>query len=292
MIVDYLIIGAGRSGTTTVYKYLEQHNEICFSTIKEVHYFSVDDLFSRGQKYYHSFFENCSSKKVIVAADTYLFIDHDVIKRIYDYNPNMKFLVMLRNPVDRAFSGYSYAINNGHLSSDISFLQSIENEKSLLFSSSIQVKNNLCNVYQSFYNEHISKWTEVFPKKNFLLLRTKDLKNNPTQFLAKISDFLNVSDFNISKEFKANSAKAVKSKNLELQLLNRDTFLRKIIRTIVPGFIKKGIFKSGLVDKIHELNKSDAKIIKLTDEERESVEKLFVEDLKLLHENFNISFND
>ena len=112
--VNALIIGAGSSGPTSLYGYLESHPDVCFSNIKEVHFFSIDELYKRGESYYHSFFRKCQSAPVIASADTYLLMDHDAISRIHAYNPEMKIIVMLRDPVTRAYSNYNYSVNYGH----------------------------------------------------------------------------------------------------------------------------------------------------------------------------------
>ncbi|MDA3953962.1 MAG: sulfotransferase, partial [Bacteroidales bacterium] len=103
MKTNMLIIGAGRSGTTTLYEHLKLHSDICFSNIKEVPYFSIPDIYKRGESYYHSFFKP-NKQKIIASSDTYLLIDKDAPKRIFDYNPNMKIIIMLREPVARAYS--------------------------------------------------------------------------------------------------------------------------------------------------------------------------------------------
>ncbi len=292
MKVEALIIGAARSGTTTIYKYLEQHEQICFSTIKEIHYFTIDDLFKRGEKYYHSLFENCENK-TIIGADTYLFISHKSIKRIYEYNPNMKFIVMLREPVARAFSGYNYSINNGHLNKNIDFLKSIELEKNeLQKNSSIEKINNLCNLYQSKYYFHLSEWIKIFPPENFLILKTDELRENKQSLLNKISTFFQISDFKEIEEIKANKGQAVKNKKIEQILLNRNRPIRKVLRVITPNFMKKAIFRSKIIDKLHSLNKSDAEIKHITDQEKEIVKKLLKDDLLKLEKNFNINFHE
>ncbi len=130
--VEAIIIGAGRSGTTSLYEYLERHPDVCFSKIKEIHYFSLADLFARGEDYYHSFF-NATKNQIKAGADTYLLIDKEAPKRINLYNPNMKIIIMLREPVVRAFSGYNYSINNGYLNINVSFIESIKNEDLHIF---------------------------------------------------------------------------------------------------------------------------------------------------------------
>ena len=66
MSVNMLIIGAGRSGTTTLYEHLKSHPDICFSNIKEVPFFSVKDIYQRGESYYHSFFNLTLNHKHMV----------------------------------------------------------------------------------------------------------------------------------------------------------------------------------------------------------------------------------
>ncbi len=293
MKVDLLIIGAARSGTTTVYSYLKEHKQINFSNIKEIHFFSVKELYNRGQKYYHSFFKKTNNPKIFASADTYLFIDKNAQKRILKYNSQMKFIVMLREPVSRAFSGYKYAINNGYLKKKISFIEAIKNEKKFLNSTDNIVKqNNLCNAYQSLYYENLKYWFKFFPQKNFLILKTHEL-DNPKKLLKKISDFLKISDFPIlSDKRKANKASSVKSKKLEQVLLNRNTFPRKLARKIIPQCLKNRIFKSGIVDKIHKANKTDKNKlnISLSKEDKVFAKEYFKEDLDNLQKNFRIDF--
>lgn len=290
MKTNLLIIGAGRSGTTSIYEYLKAHPNICFSKIKEIHYFSIEEIFKKGEQYYHSFYNyDEKTHKLFASADTYLFIaQNEIIKRIYDYNPQMKFIVMLRNPVDRAFSGYRYAINNGHMDKKISFIDSLKIETDLLNKNiSIVRKNNLCNAFQSKYFYHLSRWTKIFPKENFLLLKTADLKENPNKILNKITTFFEIEKFNTTEKIKANTAKKVKSKKIEQILLNRNLKIRRIISKITPNKLKQKIFDSGIIDKMHKLNKTNAKIKKITEQERVFAEKLFSDDLEKLNSNFD-----
>ena len=290
--IELLIIGAARSGTTTIYKHLEKHSQICFSSIKEIHYFSVDELFLRGNNYYHSFFKHYQNEKIISSADTYLFIDKHAPKRILNYNPKMKFIVMLRNPIDRAFSGYNYAINNGYLSADISFIESIKNEDNLLKKAlKIEEINNLCNAYQSKYLEHLNYWFDFFPEKNFLILQTKELRDNLNSLLNKISSFLQIENFNSEIEsIRVNKSSKVKSKKLQQFLLNRNTKGRKLIRKIIPNKLKQSFVKSGIVDKIYSANKTESEQNKITKNEMKWAEKYFQTEITNLKNKYKIIF--
>ncbi len=291
MKVNAIIIGAGRSGTTTVYEHLKNHKQIAFSKIKEIHFFSIDELFDRGEKYYHSFFTKKNETKIFAAADTYLFAANEkIIYRLQKYNPKIKIIILLRNPIKRAFSGFQYALYNGYLE-NINFIDACLQEHSILNNNpSIADINNLCNLYQSKYFFHLSKWKKFFPDENFIFIKTQDLKDKPLDSMNKICNFLEINNFANIKNIQANRTQSVKSKKLEQFFLDRDKTLRKFLRKNLPEKLKLKILKSGLIDTLHKLNKSNVIENKMNTEEKIFAEKYLADDMKLLKEKFNISF--
>lgn len=287
--VNTLIIGAGRSGTTSLSEYLRVHPDVCFSMVKEVHYFSIKELYRKGEKYYHSFFRKCEKEPVIASADTYLLMDYDAISRIYAYNPDMRFIVMLRNPVTRAYSSYNYSVNFGHHDAYSSFFDSIEAEKSIAEEKNIVTRNNLGHFYGSLYYKHLINWTSLFPREQFLLLKTVDLKESPEELSQQLFSFLNITNYQAEIE-RANVAAVPSSKKLEKFLLDRDLFLRKIIRNMTPRFIKNFIMRSGIVDKLHDANRKEQSITPLSKSEIERGMQYFTDDLQLLKTEFDIEF--
>ncbi len=289
MKINAVITGAGRSGTTTLYKYLENHPEVCFSDIKEIHYFSVEDLYKRGEKYYHSFWKHCKEEKIKVAADTYLLIDKKAPRRIADYNPEMKIIIILRNTVERAWSSFQYAVNNGYIPENKSFIQSIQDEEFHIKNSDITVQNNLCNVWQSMYFEHISYWSEFFPRENILILKTSDLKNNPENLLNQLSAFLNIENFNVENtEIKANKAAKAKSRVLQQFLLNRNNPLRITLRKILPEKIKQKILHSKLPEKLSSINRTETSYPPISEEDKKYLTELLKKDTERLEKVFGI----
>ncbi len=290
MKINAVIIGAGRSGTTTLYQYFEKHRDVCFSDIKEVHYFSVDELFERGENYYHSFWKHCKNEDVMIAADTYLLIDKKAPKRIAEYNPDMKIIIILRNPVERAWSSFQYALNNGYISNNKLFIQSIQEEEFHIGHSDITVQNNLCNLWQSKYFEHISYWSEFFSRENILILKTSDLKNNTKVLLNQLSTFLNIEDFNIEDtEIIANKSAEVKSKVLQQFLLNRNNSLRVALRKILPNKIKQRILHSKLPEKLSSVNRKETSYPPISEEDKKYLNELLKKDTERLEKVFGIN---
>ena len=132
---DFLIIGAARSGTTSLYEYLIQHSSIHSAVGKEVYFF--DKKYNKGINWYRSFFPSKFSKIIISslqkksfltgeATPRYLFHPHSP-KRVHQVIPNVKLIVLLRNPIDRAYSHYQMEVDHGD--EKLTFEEAIEKEE-------------------------------------------------------------------------------------------------------------------------------------------------------------------
>jgi len=287
--VNTLIIGAGRSGTTTLCSYLKDHSDVCFSYIKEVPYFSLTDHFARGVNYYHSFFRNCEGSPVIASADTYLLMDHAAISRVHAYNPHMKILVILREPLARAYSSYNYSVNFGHHEAYGSFLDSIALEREIDAEPDIVRRNNLGHFYGSLYCKHLRQWTRVFPRDQLLLLKTHDLKAHPETLFSELCAFLGIPPHEWEIQ-QMNVAAAPRNKSLEKLFMDRNTLPRKLMRKLLPRSLKNLVMRSGMVDKLHGANRKEQKAVPLSREEKELAMPFFREDLELLKKEFDVEF--
>jgi len=105
----FLIIGAQKSGTTALYKYLSHHPNVVAPDIKEMSFFLCPLLYASGLEYYHSCFpekNSISSHQITFEAGVHYLTSAEAAKRIYDYNPKMKLIALLRDPVLRAYSAW------------------------------------------------------------------------------------------------------------------------------------------------------------------------------------------
>ena len=109
---NFLIIGAQRCGTTSLYNYLIQHPQIVPSSKKEVHFFDLN--FHLGQSWYEKHFPEVSDNILTGEASPYYIFHPLCPKRIFDYDPSVKLIVILRNPIDRAYSHYRHIVRLGH----------------------------------------------------------------------------------------------------------------------------------------------------------------------------------
>lgn len=283
--VNFLIIGTQKAGTTSLYQYIRQHKDIYFSDLKEVTYFVQDELYAKGEEYYHSFFQNYDGEKVVASAYVHMLPCIKCPERVKKYNPDMRFIVMLRDPIKRAYSAYNYAIKNGWENKKNSFEETIGLEKN-------RVENeeyNLMYFENGQYYKHIKRWQESFPKENFLLIKDTDLKNNSEEVLKKIFLFLGIGDYSaridVSKEF--NRAGVVHSSLLQSFLTNKNLFVKKMLGRLLPAKLRVWI-RVNVIRKVIQFNQIDKENTKLEESRYNAMKILFQEDAKNLKNELEI----
>ena len=291
MEINHIIIGAGRSGTTSLVAYLKQHPMINFSSIKEVTYFSVQDHYKRGVKFLHDFFEE-KGGMLNTTSDTYLLMDIEAPKRLFDYNPNTKITVILREPSARTNSNYNFSLNHGYIDKETSLLQSQKLEAEILESEDIIKQNNHCNFYGSLYHKHLSHWLTYFKREQLFVCTTEQLKENPQQLMDDYFNFLELEEQIIKGLGAQNKAAGVKNKRLNKFLVNRDHPVRKLIsKPLQISFLRNVILNSNVVEKIKSRNQQEMVYTEMTEKEKTFCQEYFKEDLQKLKEEFDIEFN-
>ena len=227
ILPNFIIIGAGASGTHSLYNYLCKHQSILPSFSKEIYFFDLK--FSNGINWYKGHFptkitahsKQCNKLLTGEASATYL--QHPLTpKRIKDTIPNSKFIVLLRNPVDKSFAAYNSRIQHGD--ENLSFEEAIEMEQERLDGEFEKMKKNENYYSHSFYNQayltnsiyydHLKKWFDIFPKKQFLILQSEHFFKNPSDVMKEVTDFLEISQLELPeyKQFNKHSYSVMSNK--------------------------------------------------------------------------------
>ena len=261
MKVNFFIAGAPKSGTTSLYQYLCQHKEIEMCSIKEPDFFSCTAL-KKEQTYYgndpiqnlEKYNKLFSNKKDLLrgeASVSYLFYD-DVAKKIKKYNEKAKIIIILRNPVDRAFSHYLMDYRLGLVSENF---EDIINKR-------INHKNALL-YYQQYvsvgeYYHQVERYIKVFGPEKLLIINYDDFKNNLAGTFEKICLFLKVSHtFKVDFTKSYNSFKRPRSKIV--RWVYSFTRLRKILSQIIPKIAINYIIKMLFTESKKPKLSSDAR---------------------------------
>jgi hypothetical protein len=194
--VGFIIAGTQKGGTTTLDQYLREHQAIQMATKKEVHYFDNESIFDKAVDYseYHSNFIKALPEKIIYGEATPIYMYwYDVPRRIWDYNPHMKFIIVLRNPIERAYSHWNMERDRGR--ENLSFSDAIRTEK-LRCRNTLPLQHRVFSyIDRGFYSEQLRRIWHFFPKEQTLILKSQNLKNDPNETLSAIYKFLNIPNF-------------------------------------------------------------------------------------------------
>lgn len=196
---NFLIVGAAKSGTTALYKYLKEHPEIFMSSIKETHFFAkkyknlpfegpYDDGFGSNTlqdlslKEYYKLFDNASKYKMVGEVSPDYLYYNDCAQDIKKHLGDIKIIIILRNPIERAFSAYSHLLRDGK--EDLSFKQGLKKEN-------YRMKKNWDYIYHyknvGLYFEQVKKYLEEFSDVKVILYN--DFKSNNSQIVKGIYQF-------------------------------------------------------------------------------------------------------
>lgn len=220
LMPDFLIIGAQRAGTTSLFNYLSQHPSIIPALTKEVHFFDIN--YSKGLKWYRSHFPTTFTKTYVnrfkkldiltgEATPYYLFHPH-APQRIFDCIPEVKLIVLLRNPIDRAYSHYQKQIKHGRetLPFDMAIREEnkrLEGEAERIFGDERYYSFNhqrFSYLSRGIYVEQLRAWFDFFPRDRFLILSSKDLLDKPQAVSNRVFEFLDLPTWEISEHKRYN----------------------------------------------------------------------------------------
>ena len=198
---DFLIIGAQRAGTTALFSILNQHSSIVGSKEKEIHYFDNDDWYAQKRLYqYHAYFplpfNTPENAKLFEATPIYMF-HPQAARRLYSYNPGLKFIILLREPAERAFSAwtmYHHHFKSGsfkHLHDPRSFSNAISEEMQHLNDNTFY-EDRKGYVRRGIYVRQINQFLTFFKKDQMLFVENNHLRSNFPEEIRKILNFVGV----------------------------------------------------------------------------------------------------
>jgi hypothetical protein len=229
--VNFIICGTQKGGTTALDAYLREHPEVCMANIKEAHYFDDEKHFSKGHPdyaKYHAFFSPRKNHKVLGETTPIYMYWPTSLKRIFEYNPKMKLIIILRNPIDRAHSHW-----NMHRSKNVetlSFGEAIATEKERCSEPLSYEHRKFSYVDRGHYLDQLRRIWEYFPKENVLVLKSEDLKQNPNTTLNQVATLLGIS------EFKNTQSKNVHARPYESHMTKEE---REYLKTLYAPGIKQ-----------------------------------------------------
>jgi hypothetical protein len=202
---DFLVIGAQKAGTTALYAYLLRHPAIVGPSWKEVSFF--DRHYARGEAWYRGHFPNTLRRRAVArrtgaaplageASPSYVF--HPCVPaRVAQLVPDVRLIVLVRNPVDRALSHYHHEVALGRES--LSFEDAIEREDERMSGELERMRDpsyfshawwNYTYLARGRYAEQLERWLAVFPRERLLVVPSEDLLDRPADTYVRVLEFI------------------------------------------------------------------------------------------------------
>ena len=200
MQVDFVIGGTQKGGTSALDSFLRQHPEICMpETTKELHFFDKEENFAAKPNYkkYHAHFEPRSQRVIGEATPIYMYWNAAPY-RIWQYNPQMKWILVLRNPVARAFSAWH--METKRRAEHLSFEEAVARESERCRQALPLQHRVYSYIDRGFYAPQVRRLFNIFGRDNCLFLLNEELRTDHKQTLRRVFDFLGVDHAVVPRE--------------------------------------------------------------------------------------------
>lgn len=211
--VQFLIAGVQKSGTTALADYLRQHPSLFIPAVKELHFFDDETLnWRRPQGLYagyHARFIEARPGSIWGDATPIYSYWWSAMARIWAYNPSMRLILCLRNPVERAYS--HWAMEARRQLDSASFSEAIAAEVERCRSALPHQHRVFSYVSRGFYSEQLRRLWSFFPRNQTLILRQEELLEDPGGTLGRVHRFLRVEPRLPAETLRANSGQYANS---------------------------------------------------------------------------------
>src|SRR5947207_7037875 len=198
MRVDFVIGGTQKGGTSALDSFLRKHPEICMPmTRKELHFFDREKE-NRDYKKYHRNFKPKKQHRVTGEASPIYMYWETAPYRIWKYNPTMKWILALRNPVERAFSAWNMETKRGK--EKLSFAEAIEKEPERCRAALPLQHRVYSYIDRGFYAHQVRRLFNIFGNDNCLVLLSEELRNEHNKTLRRVFEFLGVESWFVPPE--------------------------------------------------------------------------------------------
>ncbi len=245
---NFIVIGAPKSGTTSLFYYLKQHTEVYLPEKKELHYFSYDLLYKNAKgpgdattikaicgtrKEYESYYADSKNRKTIGEfSPSYLYFS-EVSERIKKELGPVKIIAILRNPVEKAHSQYMHQIRDNH--ETLGFNEALNEEEN-------RKKKGWSDIWRyaesSLYSERVKKYISVFGKENVKVILFEDFVIDPASVLKETSSFLGIDPgfpFDTMKVY--NRTGNPKSRAVA-DFFSKPNYLKAIAKKLIPDRVR------------------------------------------------------
>ena len=267
--INFCCLGPQRTASSWLHEVLSCHPDVCLPDgVKETMFF--DDRFHKGLSWYTKLFRRQGARQVCGEIAPTYFHSVKACERLVELSPDLKIIILVRNPIERTFSLYRHHLSKGRIR--IPFSQALERHPELIDTGK--------------YSIHAKRWEDSFPPLNTMYLWQDDIKQNPQKILDDTCDFIGVKKIKIppvANEI-VNTATAPRNAYVARILSATATTLRSLALHRVVNF--------GRSLGLKKMYEGGATVQKLSNEQYRMLADLFEEDLVWLEQRLGRKLDD
>ncbi len=262
MLPNFLVVGAAKSGTSSIDRYLAQHPEVYLPVKKEAHYFAVPSFPARfngrgdegmntetigSRERYESLFDAVGHEIAVGESSAFYLYYPGTAERIHSENPDMKIVIVLRNPVDRAFSAYMHLLRDER--ETLSFEDGLREEanRKRLDYEPLWLYREL-----GLYTEQVRRYLDVLGREQVKVILYEDFSRDNATVMSELFAFLGVNPrFAIDSSIRYNESGMPKSRAL-FNFVTKPNALKEIVKPFVSAALRERLgnrAKSMLLEK-------------------------------------------
>ena len=241
----FICIGVQKSGTTSLHDILNQHPDLCLPLKKETHFFSNEELYRKGKEFYFGFFDGLDRYKYFGEIDPEYTFNIDSAKRIYEMFGETKIVIMLRNPVERAYS--HYLMTKRRSLEKFGFEKAISLEEKRIKSKDGKFHHSY--ISRGLYLEQISTFEKYFGIENIKVVIFEDFIKETASHINEIANFIDLPLFEYDYNKKSNP-----SSRPRLKFIQRFIYGNNKIKNVFGNLISSRDYKRRLMQRIEKMN--------------------------------------
>ena len=188
--LDFILAGAQKSGTTALHYFLSKHTDITMGDQQEMHFFDNDTMFVSDVDYeeLHKHYPLLAPSTIAGDCTPSYLYHAPVAERIWKYNPRIKLLILLRNPVDRAFAHWNMQRFKGR--EPLDFFDAVREEEARIAGAPPADARRFAYVDRGFYGRQLARLFKFFPREQVKVVKFEEFRENQRETLACIFSFL------------------------------------------------------------------------------------------------------
>jgi len=279
LLPNFICPGAQKSATTTLYDLLCQHPDVYLPDVKELHFFDNKENYSKGISWYlDKYFSNVRNEKIIgEITPEYMFFNYIPERMFHCLGKSIKFIFILRNPIDRAYSHYWMSYRRGYEKE--SFEKAIYLEKKRIKFGNRKEIMRFSYINRGFYSKQIKRFLNYFPKENMQFIIFEDFIRNTPNIMKQIFSFLEIDPlYSINYNIKSNYSTIPRSIILRNFIQQTPEIVKKTIKIIIP--VKN--VRMSIKTLFNKINQKEFKNPEINIELRKKLIAIYEKDIKEL----------